>query len=52
MRRQNWERFLTVNNPSHRFNGKTPVEDIIHTMKELVEYEIHFSVCAMLHANF
>ena len=25
---------------SHRFNGKTPVEVIIHTMKELVEYDI------------
>lgn len=26
---------------SHRFNGKTPVEDIILTMKELVEYDLH-----------
>ena len=37
---------------SHRFSGKTPVEDIIHTMKELVQYAIHLSVFAMLHANF
>lgn len=37
---------------SHRFNGKTPVEEIIHTMKELVEYDIYLLVCAMLHANY
>ena len=33
---------------SHRFNGKTPVEEIIHTMKELVEYGSPPSVCAIL----
>ena len=51
MGRQNWEHFLTVNISSHRFSGETPVEDIILTMKELVEYDIHRSVCATLEAN-
>ena len=36
---------------SHRFNGETPVEEIIYTMKELVEYDIILRVCAILHAN-
>ena len=36
---------------SRLFSGKTPVEVIIQTTKELVEYDILLYVCAILHAN-
>ena len=35
---------------SHRFSGKTPIEVIIQTMKELVEYN-RSPICAIVHAN-
>lgn len=47
-----WGAFSDREQASHRFNGKIPVEGVIHIMKALVEYDAHLSVCAMLHANF
>ena len=33
---------------SHRFSGKTPVEEIVATMKEYVEYVLHHHVHEIL----